>query len=46
MSLIHHGPAFGSLNEGIAVSTLFRAAKLVGTKIVPNFQCRTPLIAI
>ena len=37
MSLVHRGPAFGSLNEGIAVSILFRAAKLVGVKIVPNF---------
>jgi len=38
MSLIHHGPASDSLNEGTAVSILFRTAKLRGFKIVPNFQ--------
>jgi len=46
MSLIHQARHFGSLNEGIAVSILFRDAKLLGTKIVPNFQYPIPLTAI
>jgi hypothetical protein len=41
MSLVRHGPAVTSLDEGIAVSTLFRAAKLVGDQIVPTFQSQT-----
>jgi hypothetical protein len=46
MSLVHQARQFGSLNEGIAVSILFRDAKLVGIKIVPNFQHQIPLTAI
>jgi hypothetical protein len=40
MSLVRRGPAVTSLDEGIAVSTLFRAAKLVGDQIVPTFQSK------
>jgi hypothetical protein len=46
MSLVRHGPAVTSLDEGVAVSTLFRAAKLVGDQIVPSFQSQTRPAAI
>jgi hypothetical protein len=36
--LFNHDPAFGSLDESAALSIPSRAAKLSGSKIVPNLQ--------
>jgi hypothetical protein len=37
VSLVHNGPASDSLDEGIAFSILFRAAKSSGSQIFPDF---------
>jgi hypothetical protein len=38
MSLVHNGPASDSLDEGIAFSILFRAAKSLSSQVFPDFR--------